>query len=545
MIRRLRLLYPLLIAVYPTLWITATNPGEYRASDLLTVLAVELAFGGMLYGLVALILKKRSYSPTVMAAIAALATGWFFLYLPVSQSLVRVLSGSSIGMPSMKAIHFFVVPIAGLLTLWFALWMLLRRPVFESATNFVALVLVLLVSHSVVQVLRNEIRAHRTLRETSVARRLGGAIQKREESGNGTEVKRDVYLIVLDMYANSTALRDYLLFDNRPFEDTLRALGFTLPTSVMSNYTYTSLSIASILNFDYVSEVKEEHEANGLGLSLAYHLLENNRTMRFLKDEGYRVVFFPSPAWKGTRNNRLADYQFDGGDRSIRRQLVLTDLRHEVVYTTLLPWLGLRFPPFEARHAMSSFRGLGQVPTRPEPTFTFAHFFVPHPPYVVDAECRDLRAARSSSYGSETHTGKKAYLAQLQCVNRLVLEMVREILSGSDPAPIILLQGDHGTRTLRPTRGHPGDAITAAEVRERLGAFGAYYLPAGGASALRDSITAVNVVRHVLSYYFEADLTPLPDSLFYSLHQKYFEFSPVSVNGGRVPPKVSKHSSQD
>lgn len=545
MIRRLRLVYPLLIAVYPTLWITSVNPGEYRAPDLVTVVAVELAFGSVLYGLTALILKRRSYASTIVAGIAALATGWFFLYLPLSQSVANVLSGSGIEMPSLKATHLLVVPIAGLLTLGLALWMLVRRPVLEAATNFLALIFVLLVSHAVGTVLRNEIRAHQTLRETSVARKLDAAIPKREDRGNGTEVKRDIYLIVLDMYANSRTLRDYLLFDNRPFEDTLRTLGFTLPTRVMSNYNYTSLSIASILNMDYVGEVKEEHETNGLGLNLAYHLIENNRLMRFLKDEGYRIVFFPSPAWKGTRNNRLADDRFDGGHRGIRRQLVLTDLRREVVYMTLLPWLGLRFPPFEAKHAMRSFSGVGKVATRPEPTFAFAHFYVPHPPYVLDAECQDLRSTSSRNDDSETPGGKEAYLAQLKCVNQRVLEMVREILSGSDAAPIILLQGDHGTRTVRHTRGLPGDTITAAEVRERLGAFGAYHLPSGGASELGDSVTVVNVMRHVLNYYFGADLPPLPDSLFYSLHQRYFEFFPVSVNGGRVPREVSSQGSED
>jgi hypothetical protein len=74
--------------------------------------------------------------------------------------------------------------------------------------------------------------------------------------------------------------------------------------------------------------------------------------------------------------------------------------------------------------------------------------------------------------------------------------------------------------------------VTPAQARERFGAFGAYYLPAGGGQLVTDTVTIVNVFRKILPYYFGADLTPEPDRLYMSLEDSPFdlvEVDPVSL----------------
>ncbi|MFN2398094.1 MAG: sulfatase-like hydrolase/transferase [Gemmatimonadaceae bacterium] len=526
MIRRLRLAYPLLVAAYPTLWIASFNPGEFHSTDLLIVLCAVLILGGAVYAGVALVLRKH-YSPEIIAAIAALVNGWFFLYLPASESLMLLLS--------VRIRHWYVVPFLAVPTLVLLGWMLFRRPKLESATTFLALMFFALVLQAAARDVYAESRALATIRRTSIAQKLADPIP-RHHDGDGPNVRRDIYLLVFDMYANSQVLRDYLHFDNTPFEDSLRNLGFSVPSSALTNYSQTSLSLPSILNFEYVNEIKREDERSRLGENLSNYLVENNRTVRFLKEQGYLYVMFPSSWWKSTKRSPHADYTFFGWDTGILRQLSHTAFRRQVVNMTLLRWLGLSSPRGDGRHIARTFTAIADVANRPEPTFTFAHFMTPHRPFIVDANCGDLPESSGFRYTHESPEGARLYLAQLQCVNRRLLPLVRTLLARSDPAPIILIQGDHGTRTVNPTRGNPGDTITAAEVRERLGAFGAYYLPAGGGDALGDSVTAVNLMRFVLSYYAGADLPPLPDSLFYSLNKQVMKFFPVTVNGGRVPP---------
>ncbi len=86
----------------------------------------------------------------------------------------------------------------------------------------------------------------------------------------------------------------------------------------------------------------------------------------------------------------------------------------------------------------------------------------------------------------------------------------------------MLLQGDHGTAFLNPRDRPP---ITRAHLIERSGAFGAYLLPGGGERLMRDSVSAVNVLRHVFSHYLGADLEPLPNDFYYADRLRAFDFT--------------------
>jgi hypothetical protein len=164
---------------------------------------------------------------------------------------------------------------------------------------------------------------------------------------------------------------------------------------------------------------------------------------------------------------------------------------------------------WEADHARRTLEGLAAVPRSEGPVFAFAHILKPHDPYVFDRECGTLRRAKE-----DDHVGP--YLEQLQCVNRLLLATVHQILRASDVPPIILLQGDHGTKLLHATGYARAGEVPPAAARERVGAFGAYYLPEGGAAAFGDTVTVVNVLGNVLRYYFGAHLPRAGDEQYIS-----------------------------
>ena len=169
-------------------------------------------------------------------------------------------------------------------------------------------------------------------------------------------------------------------------------------------------------------------------------------------------------------------------------------------------------------HYRRTFSAIARVPKTPGPVFVFAHLLFPHLPFVVDRNCRPL--TRSSK-------GKYRYVGQVECVNRMVLELVTTLLRESDIPPVILLQGDHGTKTLGFEKATSAGTIPLAAARERLGAFGAYYLPGQGAAAFGDSVTIVNVLGDVLRQYLGADLPREPDDMYLSLGRAPFAFRRV------------------
>jgi hypothetical protein len=148
----------------------------------------------------------------------------------------------------------------------------------------------------------------------------------------------------------------------------------------------------------------------------------------------------------------------------------------------------------------------------------------PHDPYVFD---RDCGPAHHQAGGGRSQAEAAAYVEQIQCDDRLVLELVTTLLRTSDLPPVILLQGDHGSKTLLPYKDRSPDRITLAAGKERLGAFGAYYLPDQGSKVFGDSVTIVNVMGNVLRFYLGADVPREPDDMYLSVHRAPFAFKRV------------------
>jgi hypothetical protein len=156
------------------------------------------------------------------------------------------------------------------------------------------------------------------------------------------------------------------------------------------------------------------------------------------------------------------------------------------------------------------------------PRFVFAHLIKPHDPYVFDSECGVL-----ARHKEDDHVGP--YIDQVQCMNRLLLATVRRILAQSAVPPIIILQGDHGTKLLH-APGYPTpEEVPPTAARERFGAFGAYYLPRGGEQDFGDTVTVVNVMGNVLRHYFGAHLPRAGDEQYISPADFPFDFRRVDA----------------
>ena len=509
MTQRLRVLYPFLFVLIPLLSILTRSPGESTMGDVGVVAGIVLVACAALYGLVALLLRGRA-SRLVPPLVVLAWIIWFHGYDALSDWARRLGPGPVAG---------GILLIAAAATVAGVWWLARRSQYLERVTTFLSLTGLFLAGWLSIRFVRDEIGAGRTIQKSSLVRELANPIVPKA-GGSPGQPRRDIYLIVLDEYANSSVTKERFGFDNRIFEDSLRQLGFTIPSVVHSNYVHTILSIPSLLNFSYLNQVSSELGPGGTDPSLPNYLVENNRTVTFLKTQGYRFLFFPSQWWLSTGHNRNADWKFQpwtGID--VSRDATRSDLRRAYLGGTVLDLLR-KDHAYDADHVKRTLAALARVPEDPQPTFAFAHILNPHRPFVFDAECRTIKARKIR--------GRSAgYVGQLQCLNSLLLATVTTLIQRSSPSPIILLQSDHGTKTLEYLNAKSASDVSPDQARERFGAFGAYRVPDGGARLFSDTVTIVNVMAKVLDYYFKAGIRQAPDSLYMSLERTPYRFVPV------------------
>ncbi len=487
--------YPLLLAFVPILHFAGKNPDQFQFGALAFMLGIAVAGCALIYALAALAVGSRG--PAALPPfIVLLAVAWFYGYPFVIRKL-----GFTVHQP-----HAILVPAALALLSALVWWIRRREPLLEGVGRFLSLMGALLVGWSAFQIAFGWARGRAAINDSALARELARPI---DGPANPSRPKHDIYLIVLDEYANSAVLRERFGYDNRLFEDSLRALGFHVPRLVRSNYAHTLLSLPSMLNSSHLTGLERELGTETKHPALPNWLLDHNRLVPYLEARGYRYIFFPSQWWHSTNGSSQADSAFSpwhGFD--LARAISGGELQRTIGGMSVLRYLE-ESHGWEADHVRLTLDGLAAVPRTAGPIFAFAHILKPHDPYVFDRDCAVL-----DHKPGDDDAGP--YIEQLVCVNRLLLETVGRILRSSEVPPIIILQGDHGTKQLGATGYSSASQVPPAAARERLGAFGAYYLPDSGAAAFGDTVTVVNVLGNVLRYYFGAHLPRAGDEQYLS-----------------------------
>lgn len=537
-----RHLYPVLLVAFPPLALAAHRPTYVGAGDALRVALAVAVTAAVLMAGVYVLLRLRfpaSRAAGAAAASALAAVTAFYAYRPAQVAarltgappvLVVVAAGTAVGLAAWAvatvaprrglgphAVEAYLTVLGAVMTVWMA-----------------------------GQIGVHEAAGALAVRRSALVRELARPVRTRAGAAAPAAARdRDVYVVVLDEYAGAAVLRERFGYDNTPFEDSLRALGFRVPAVVRSNYPITLLSVPSLLNFAQLRPFADEVDHDFQVSTPIRHVIDHNRAARFLKGRGYRYVFFGSSWFAATLGSDEADVRFGADpDAGTAGALYASDFRRYFVPRTSLWLLAGRFrspAEVDAAHAARTFAGLRAVAGGARPTFAFAHVLLPHPPWVVDSACRPLRSGSRPTDGWDgSAAAGTMYVAQVRCVNAQVLATVRAILARPGPRPVIVLQGDHGSESLNRA---PRDGVlpTAEQNAERYRAFGAYYLPDGGGAALPDTVSVVNVLRYVFAEYFGADLPPVPDAMYYAYWRPYdmravdpdFRVRPGPGGGGR------------
>jgi hypothetical protein len=367
-------LYPFLLAAARVLYQGWHSPGYFTLTDLFIVLGFTLGLVLLVY-LAAAAVMPREADRRLPAFCGFVAVCWLFGFPMAAEKL----PAGAHQLPKM------VLGIAGLGLSGLVLRSLARRPDrLGTAATFLTLTGTLLVVRFTAGITIDRLQARRALEGSVLAHELARPIPGPARVPGPA---RDVYLIVLDEYANADVLRDALRFDNRPFLDSLRALGFTVP-AVGSNYAHTMLSLPTMLNVAHMTPLTAELGATSKDPTIPNALVAHNRVAEFLQARGYRYIFMPSFWWLSTAESPTSDSVVRVlPGFNLDRELGRTELRRTLVQASLLDYVH-RDAAWDARFIRRTLEEAARLPEVREPVFAFIHVLSPHSPYVFDPECR-------------------------------------------------------------------------------------------------------------------------------------------------------------
>lgn len=319
--------------------------------------------------------------------------------------------------------------------------------------------------------------------------------------------KKNIYFLVFDEYASSISLKNRFNVINKIDTFLLDQKFIIIPNSI-SNYNFTPFSIASILNMSYLKGIKNDSitikEYQKINI-----VIKNSTLIQELQDYGYQI-------------NNLSIFDFKHFPSQIKSEFLLTGSLlitsrtfFEHIYKDLGWMLFASKTPFKGliRKAVLQsknndiyiFKEIQRISKKEtkQPSFVYAHFNMPHPPYFYDSSGREREINTILNEKKFKIDKPSQYISQLFYTNKKIEEIVNIINSNENGNAIIIIAGDHGYRN-------------NAKGTDHFRNMNAIYLPQDLHNKLTiDSISMVNEFRLILNLVFNQKNEYLKDSTFF------------------------------
>ncbi|MGI9457876.1 MAG: sulfatase-like hydrolase/transferase [Aeoliella sp.] len=471
--------HPFLIALFPAANLYAANSTAVELKDLLLPAIAVLATTLIVY------MAARFFCSDFekAALLTSWTIAWFFSYTVLHKLLDYFYRGMLNGDSSVHGEY--VLASWGILWLLGISWILKTSRQLQPVNSFLtSMALVLLVISAV-----------------TVGRQWysGGRIQWQETPDSWAQQPvvlqklnqpRDIYFLVFDRYAGAETLRKHHQLDNNKFLKQLRSRGFQVSEASCANYPRTILSICSTLNLSYLPDETRSD-------SYYANMIDNHLVGRSLKDMGYEYHHLGN-WYQPLRSNENAT--------KVYPTTIFPSEYADSLYaiTPLSKVLRVRH---KYEFVTEKFRQVAEMTRNEKPTFVYAHFLVPHSPYVFDRDGSKI-SWTETRYGDP----KESYIRQLEGTNKLILNTVDKILQDSDQVPIIILQADEGPYLSQETR----KLDRKQQILTRARILSAFLLPElDDETAVPENLTPVNTFRLIFREYFGADIELLPDQTYY------------------------------
>lgn len=220
---------------------------------------------------------------------------------------------------------------------------------------------------------------------------------------------------------------------------------------VFANYHYTAFSMSSILNMDYIPVLKEPGVVTWKDVQQRCSEIKNNAVLRDFDKLGYQTA--------GYSIFDVKDQRSLGGNTFLKgHSYILTE---KIFHNRLIKDFGWELPAamkdlsflheFEPGD-LTAYNGkvtdsLMKKVHEPaaQPKFVYAHFLLPHYPFLYDSTGKPVPANASMKR-------EDAYLSYLKYCNTKMMEMTDKIIR-TDAKAVIILMSDHGYRDASFTHG--------------------------------------------------------------------------------------------
>lgn len=502
-----------LFTFYPLLYLWSANISQIQPEAVIRPFLFTLAGSLVLYGILFLLFRDLSKAGLI-GTILLMA---FFSYGHVYYG-TRAIAGLKILNHHTVLVPLYVI-VFGLL-----IWLGLRLKKYGKIAFVLNWMCLALVALQVVGL------SYAYIRSASAVRRpvkvQSGLVLK-----TAPKDLPDIYVIILDTYMRSDALKQDLGYDNTPFIDELTRLGFYVPLCSHPNYTFTYASISALLNMRYIPNAYTNDVADEFTKLGYWSILQNDEVRQQLKSIGYKTVAFQeeyplleftdSDVLIGTNHPTIKTsflYPFEVLYKQTTAAILLNALdpsgklasyfsspsNNSNADSVAVAGLSGRNKDLTAIHINSTLFTLNHMSDLPAiagPKFTYVHLFIPHYPYIFSPDGQILTdpGYYSGDRGSATTDAYEniGYVNQVQYINSRIVPILQTLINKSKNPPIILLMGDHGLKN-----------------ENRRTNFMAYYLPNNGNEKLYPTISPVNSFRLVFNTYFGGNYPLLPDETY-------------------------------
>jgi hypothetical protein len=309
----------------------------------------------------------------------------------------------------------------------------------------------------------------------------------------------DIYYLIFDSYTSSKALKASWNFSNDSINSFLQQHNFKVTHNAHSAYDFTSLSLNSTFNLNYLPLPAQALQHNLINFNYGRSILGNSLVMKWFDSQGYAIDYL-SLLSASHKNNAFYPLAPDEPLHWLRRQTIERVWLEPSLWNKLLSMLGLakKGEVSPALQAIDDYNKklldtVAHLPAIGAPRFLYAHFMLPHNPFIYKRD-GSRRTAQDAVIMDEVKA-KAFYLDQLIYTNTYIQQLVNALLKDGKRNKVIIIQGDHGYREYLPS--DPAD---------RFAIFNAVYFGDGDYSYISDSMLSVNTFRIVLNKYFNQHL---------------------------------------